>query len=270
MLQRLGINNRIDLILFLSLALLVAVSPLGNEATHPFVLGIYRTLLLVLTIVAAWRTRQYRLPQISIHFLIGAGIVLFAMYASVMLRPGSHFEGVYNFYQNALFLAAFISLASFNRTRAISWKNATLVAVVLIDVVYVFAAWLKGVRPLQGPFVNPNYFASYLLVGFSVCTAAAFFSRNRRTQLTAGAAGLLLLYGIGQDIFPRAFLSLLALVAVALFRTARHYRVAWWRIATVGMLIAVISIAAKSSRQFENFSIAGSTTSTTTNALKYG
>src|SRR4051812_21049373 len=106
MLQRLGIHSRLDLIVFLSLALLVAISPLGNEATHPIVLGIYRTLLLILTIVAAWRTRRYGLPQVAIPFLGAAGLVLFAMLASVMLRSGSHFEGIYNFYQNALFFAA--------------------------------------------------------------------------------------------------------------------------------------------------------------------
>jgi len=245
MFQRLGINNRLDLILFLSLALLVAVAPLGNEATHPLVLGIYRTLLLVLTIGTAWRAQQYRLPQISILFLSAAGVVLFAMYASVMLRlPGSHFEGIYNFYQNALFLAAFIGLARFNLTRTSSWKNAILVVVVAIDLIYVLAARLQGVRPFQGPFVNPNYFASYLVVGFSICAAAALFSRSRRTQLTAGAAGLVLLYGIGQTSSRGAFLSVLALLAIALFRAAQQYRIAWWRIAVVAILIAVIAIAA--------------------------
>jgi tetratricopeptide (TPR) repeat protein len=37
------------------------------------------------------------------------------------------------------------------------------------------------------------------------------------------------------------------LVAVALFRTAQQYRIAWWRVAIIGILIAVISTAANPS-----------------------
>src|SRR5205085_4096776 len=98
MLQRLGIDTRLDLVIFISLALLVATAPLGHEATHPIVLATYRTLLLLMTLAAARRTHEQKLPPISMLFLSLSGAVLFTMAASVALRPGSHFEGIYNFY----------------------------------------------------------------------------------------------------------------------------------------------------------------------------
>ena len=114
MLKRLGIESGLDGVLFLSLIILVAVSPLGNEATHPIILGIYRTLLFVIIAASAFRMRREELPQVSFLFLGSLALVLLAMYASVVLRPGAHFEGIYLFYENALFLTAFVALASFN------------------------------------------------------------------------------------------------------------------------------------------------------------
>jgi tetratricopeptide (TPR) repeat protein len=119
--------------------------------------------------------------------------------------------------------------------------------VVVIGLVYLLAAWLQSIRPLHGPFVNPNYFASFLLVGVAVCTAGVLFSQAITARIAAALAGLTLLYGIGQTSSRGAFVSLLVLLAVALFRTARRYRIAWWRIAIVGILIAVISTAANPS-----------------------
>jgi len=247
MLKRLGIENSLDGVLFLSVVLLVAISPLGNEATHPIVLGIYRTLLLLIIVASAIRTRQYDLPQVCFLFLGAVALVLLAMYGSVVLRPDSHFEGVYTFYENALFLVAFISLASFHRTRTTQWKSAILGLVVFIELVHLAAAWTRSARPLMGTFVNPNYFASYLLVGFSICVAGVLFARTLTPRIGAVAAGLILLYGIGQTSSRGAFLSVVALLAVALFRAAKQHRVAWWRIAVVGILLVVIVAAANPS-----------------------
>src|SRR5438045_9792575 len=113
MLKRLDVESRLDLAIFLSLILLVAISPLGNEATHPIVLGSYRTLLLILILASIFRARQFQLPQISFLFMGAAGLGVLAMYASAVLRTGSHFEGVANFYRDALFMAAFIGVFIF-------------------------------------------------------------------------------------------------------------------------------------------------------------
>jgi len=241
MLKRLGIESRLDLTIFLSLILLVAVAPLGSEATNPIILGIYRTLLLFITVAAAVRTRPYRLLQVCYLFLGAAAVVVIAMYASVVLRSGSHFDGIYNFYQNALFLAAFISLASFHRTRTPQWKGAILGLVVLVNLGHLSAAWMLGDRPLRGPFVNPNYFASYLVVGFAICAAVVLFGKRTLLRIAGAGAGLILFYGIGQTSSRGAFISVLALLSVALFRMARQHRIAWWKIACIGIAIVVIA-----------------------------
>ena len=110
MLRRLGIENRVELSAFASLALLVAISPLGREATHPVVLGLTRTFLMAIiiaTIIQTTGTAQ----RICGFFLGAAAAIVTAMLASVLFQAGSHFEGTYVFYQNVLFLAAFVSLA---------------------------------------------------------------------------------------------------------------------------------------------------------------
>lgn len=249
MLKLMGVENRLDLAIWISLALLVAIAPLGNEATHPLVLGLYRTLLLFLTFSTAFRTRQSGLLPVCYYFLSAIALVLAGMYGSVVLRSGSHFEGVYIFYQNALFLAAFLALASFNRTRTPEWKNAVLGIVVVIDLVYLAAAWFVRVKgtPLEGTFVNPNYFASYLVVGFAVCTAAVLSARSLPTKIAASAAGLVLFYGIGQTSSRGAFLSVVALLAFSLFRSARRRRIPILGIALASTLIVVIAFAANPS-----------------------
>jgi O-antigen ligase len=247
MLKRWGIENSLDGVIFLSLILLVAITPLGSEATHPIVLGLYRTLLFLILVVSAIRTRQYDLPQVCYLFLGASTVVLLAMYGSAVLRPVAHFEGVYVFYKNALFLAAFVSLASFHRTRSASWKNAVLALVVVIDLVYLAAAWIMtritGIQPLIGPFVNPNYFASFLVVGFAVCVAGSLYVKAISVRIAAAAAGLILFIGIGQTSSRAAFLSVLAVLSVAFYRTAKLHKIAIWRIAVIAILIAVIAAA---------------------------
>src|SRR3954471_14138657 len=114
MFKRLGMESSLDVVIFLSLILLVGIAPLGNEATHPIVLGLYSTLLILILVASTIRTHQYGLPQVCYLFLGAAAIVFAGMYASVVLRPGDHFEGIYVFYQNALFFAAFVGLASYH------------------------------------------------------------------------------------------------------------------------------------------------------------
>src|SRR5712671_782794 len=244
MLRKLGVENRLDLFILISLFLLVAITPLGKEATNPIVMGLYRSLLIFMTITTAVRTRQFALPQISFAFLGLTAIVVVGMYASVVLRSGSHFDGVYNFYQNALFLAAFIGLASYQRTRTPGWKGTILGYIVVVDLEYLLAAWIHGTLPLLGPFVNPNYFASFLLVGFAICVVGALFARDTRVRVAAAIAGLLLLYGIGQTASRGVFLSVLVVLAVSLFRAAREYRIPWMRVALIGALLVVLTAAA--------------------------
>ena len=83
MLERLGIKGRHELVVFLSLILLVALAPTGKEASHPLVLGIYRTLIIVIVGCYAWSDRS-RLPRLSPLFL-GGVMALGTIMSSVVL-----------------------------------------------------------------------------------------------------------------------------------------------------------------------------------------
>jgi O-antigen ligase/Tfp pilus assembly protein PilF len=239
--QRLGIENGLDLAVFLCLVLLVAISPLGREATHPITLGLTRTLLLTIIVTALIKTTRSA-QRICPYFLGCAGALIAVMAASVLMRTGSHFEGEYVLYENALFLTAFILLAHVSRSKPAAWKNAILSVVVLVDVAYLVAAIALRQKPLLGPFVNPNYFASFLLAGLAVCTTAVFFGESSRVRMSAAAAGAFLYYGIGQTSSRGATLAAMALVSLALFRAARRRRLPMLPIA--GALAALCAVTA--------------------------
>src|SRR4051812_39031913 len=97
MISRLGIENRVDAVVLVSLVLLVAITPLGSEATRPLVLGSYRTLLVLISLLTAVRLRQFDIPKVSLKFLSACALVVFGMLGSALLRPGSHFDGLYTF-----------------------------------------------------------------------------------------------------------------------------------------------------------------------------
>ena len=126
MLERLGIRDRYELAVFACLLLLVAVTPLGKESSHPIVFGISRTLLLFIIVsYTAWTDRS-RLPRISTAFLGGAIGLIAIMLVSLLQWQGSLFESFYLFYENVLFIAAFIALAHSATGRSSAWKHAIL------------------------------------------------------------------------------------------------------------------------------------------------
>src|SRR5580704_12105974 len=104
MLKAPGIENRADLALLASIIILVAVTPLGHEATHPFV-GL-------------------------------CGLVLCLMLVSVRWNPGSQFDGLYRWYQQLLFGGAFLAMTQLNCHRTMHWKRTILWSVVTIDLMY--------------------------------------------------------------------------------------------------------------------------------------
>src|SRR5262245_36230013 len=111
MLSRLGIVSRSDLIVFLSILALVGVTPLGSEATHPVVMAVYRTLLLGLLVHYVIKMKESSPTRLSRYFVGSVVAVAAAMLASMALRPGSHFEGMYAFYEKTLFFLSLIALA---------------------------------------------------------------------------------------------------------------------------------------------------------------
>jgi O-antigen ligase len=243
MLERLGIRDRRELAVWFSLVLLVALTPAGKESTQPLVLALYRTLLLGLIIAyIAWTDRS-KLRRLSPLF-IGAVVLLMGVMAmSVWLWDGSSFEGWYVFYENILFITAFIILAHGNAGRPAQWKFGILASVVLIDVGYIAGALLIGKRPLIGPFVNPNYLASFVLPGIAVCAAVVYLSSSIRLRLAAGGAGLFLYFGIGQTASRGATLAGLALLGLGAFRAARRRGVSLVYMAAAAALLITITLS---------------------------
>ena len=243
MLERFGIRDRQELVTFLCLILLVVLTPVGKEASQPVVLGIYRSLLVIIIACYAWRKDRSSLPRLSSGLLAGLIAVVVAMLISMLRWPGSLYESWYVFYENVLFMGAFVALAHGAIGRPARWKNAILGAVVLIDVGYIAGALIIGKRPLLGPFVNANYLASFVLPGLAICVATLLFSSSMRLRLAAAGAGLFLYYGIGQTSSRGAIVSAGAILAVAGFRMARRRSLPLVRIALAGSLIILLTLA---------------------------
>jgi O-antigen ligase len=244
MLESLGIANRRELLVFACLILLVAVTPLGNEGTHPTILFIHRTLLLgIVAAYAAW-TNRAKLQRLCPYFIGVLALIFGIMLVSVIQWPGSLFEGFFAYYTNLFFIAAFIALAHAGAARPARWKLAVLVAVVLINIGYLGAALSIPSPVLQGTFVNPNYLASFLLPGLAVCIAFLFHGSSLVYRAAAAVAALFLFYGITQTSSRGATLAGLALLGLAGFRTARRYQVSWIRIGVAAGLAASLLLGA--------------------------
>ena len=157
--------------------LLVAISPLGSEGTHPAVFFAYRTLLFAITVLCAIEVYQRKTLDVHPKFILAAMFLVFLMWISFQVNPGSKFDGRYAWYQLVLFGMAFLALAALNRDRPLRWKQVILGSIVTIDLIYLFVGLIPGQRPAAGSFVNANYFASFLLAGYSI-SLAAFLSQG--------------------------------------------------------------------------------------------
>jgi O-antigen ligase len=240
MLQRLGIKDRRDLAVLAGLILLVAITPLGSEGTHPAVLLIYRSLLIaIVAMYAAWTDRS-KLPRLCPYFA-GTLVALTGItILSIVRWSGSLFEGAYNFYANVLFVAAFVALAHAGTGRATQWKNTVLTSVVLINIAYLISAIAIGGTVLQGPFVNPNYFASFLIPGLAICAATVLARVPMIWRGAAAAAGLFLFYGIGRTASRGATLAALGMLSLAVLRVALRFGVSRIRIVVVTILLLTL------------------------------
>jgi O-antigen ligase len=248
MLERLGIKadikDRWELALVgLSLAL-VAVTPLGKEASAAWALGAYRTILVAILVVYAFAPARILLPRVSPYYLSGVAAVLGVLFLSVVTIEGSRFEAFYAFYEKGLFIAVFLSLAHFSLTRSIQSRNAVLAGVVAISAIYVIAALASAQQPLLGPFVNPNYFASFLLPGVAICAVTALSNAASRTRLVAASAGIFLYFGIIRTASRGATLAGLAMLCLCAVRAARRQNISGRRLLIACALIGAITLAA--------------------------
>jgi O-antigen ligase len=243
MLERFGIADRREMAVLACLILLVAITPLGREATHPVVLFVYRTLLLaIVAAYVAWTDRS-KLQRLCPYFLGAVAAIAGIMILSIVRWNGSYAEGFYRFYETILFIAAFLALAHAGTARPVAWKHTVLAMVVLINVSYLAAALASGSAILKGPFVNPNYLASFLLPGLAICVAVVLSGASLALRAAAAAAGVFLFFGIGQTSSRGATLSALALLGLAGFRAARRYGLSWTRIAAAAILLVTVTVA---------------------------
>lgn len=247
LLARIGVANRRELVTLLCLVALVAVSPAGREATQPLLLFVYRSLLLVILALYLASPERPRLRRVCPYF---AGAVLAAlslMTLSLTGWPASLVEGSFALYENLLFAGAFLALAHASPARSSRWRQVVLASVVVITAAWMAGAMLTGSRPLTGPFVNPNYFASFVLPALGVCAAVAAFGKSLAARLTCVGAGVFLYVGILMTTSRGATLAGGALLGLALIRAARHRSVSWRRIglgSAAALAAAAIAITA--------------------------
>jgi len=216
-------------------AALVAISGLGREAVHPLVLFLHRTLLFAIILWCARDLYRQRSFTVSPVFLGLSGFTCLLMMS--FLKNASTDEGFYTWYQFVLFALMFVSLAAWSRNQPAAWKQRLLWIVVGIQSLYVIAALVLEKRPIRGGFINPNYFASFLLAGLSIGIAMTALETGRLKRAIGLVASVLFFYGITQASSRGATLAALAIAAVAILHFATRLSVS--RTAAVAILGAL-------------------------------
>jgi len=228
--------------LTLLLAALVAISAMGREASHPAVFFLYRSLVFAIVIKCVRDLQRNRSLSISPAFAGAAALASILMLS--FLRNASTAEGFYFWYEFVLFGVMFVVLASNARHQSPEWKRRLLWIVAAIQAAYVLGALLLKARPITAGFVNPNYFASFLLVGLSICLAMALFQSSKPQRFYGFAGALLFYYGITQAWSRGAAIAAVLITIIALARYARRIQVSRATIAVVaGALITAGAIA---------------------------
>src|ERR1051326_2032314 len=146
MLKAFGVHHRFELLLFIAIVALVAITPAGREATSPAVFWLYRLLLVAITFGSIAILENKREPDICPIYISLCGLTLLLILGSILWNPGSRFNGFYHWYQYLLFGAAFLSMAAMHRERNAHWKRALLGAVVAVSVTYVAVTLPIGAR----------------------------------------------------------------------------------------------------------------------------
>ena len=202
-------------------ALLVDITPMGRESTAPLVFFLYRTILFGIAFLSMARLRSRPARDFPRTTYLALFALTNLLLVSFLLNPGSRFNGFYRWYQHVLFILAFVALARVAVLEPLAWKASILVAVVGVDILHLVAALAEDSRPTKGPFVNPNYFASYLLVGFAASMAGAVFHPRARWRLASLASATFLFYGI-IETWSRGTSLVAALIVVLLFWKLRR------------------------------------------------
>ncbi len=236
------IDPYIDRLMLAGLGVLVAIVPLGREATEPASFLLYRFVLFGLVIVSLWGFRKRReAPDFSRAFYLMIGALLALMAVSVWASPGRNVNGATVWYEHAVFALFFVAMARFGARWSTQWKGRLLVAIIGATLAHFMLALLSGTRPLRGSFFNENHLASYLLVGFAAAVAVAAWHTRISWRLAAGPSALLLFYGITETLSRGATLAAIGVGALTLWTLPRRAALVGAAIITAGVILMAAS-----------------------------
>jgi O-antigen ligase len=240
MLTRFGIQTRLQFAIAVCVISLVLVTTLGGSGGATPVFFIYRTLLLVITIlcIAACRNEELRIAPV---LLAAVTIALALMLVSMLRIFGSHFEGFYLWYRHAFFIAAFLGLAWYSRSQPFRWKATILGAVIVLNVMHLVPDLVRYNQPFAGFSTNNvNYFGTFLLTGLAATMSVAVFGFPSRIRIAAAGAAALIFFGITQTWSRGATLAAGLMLATCAVRAGRRIPPRVWLVTAVLGLIVVI------------------------------
>jgi O-antigen ligase len=159
------------------------------------------------------------------------------------VRNPSTFEGFYAWYQFFLFAVLFVFFAAYTRSQPVLWKYRLLRAVAAIQATYLLVGFLSRRRPITAGFVNPDYFGSFLLVGFSICVSLALFRSNRAERLVGFLGAFFFYYGITQTWSRGATVAAFLIATLAIVRCARQASISLLATATILAVLLVVGAA---------------------------
>src|SRR5262245_19880424 len=226
----------VNLTITLAVVFIIIITTLGGSGGAPWAFFAYRTLLVGIAVLTAVRTRRsdFRVCRV---FLACTAILFLLMLMSVLRIPGSHFEAFYLWFKYAFFASALIGLAHYARYQSARWRGFVLATIVAVGLVHLLPDLIRN-RPLVIGFSsnNPNYFATFLLIGLAVCIAAAAFGLELKWRVAAAISGAVVLLGIVKTSSRGATLAAAAMIVVAAIRARGRIPRQVWLVIGLGCL----------------------------------
>ena len=232
----------------LAVVLLVFITPFGSESTAGWAIFVHRALLFAISgmCLVGLRDRETRDFGVGLYAL--ASLSLLIMFLAVWSSNRNLFDGFHRWYHHVLFALFFLTIARFCRTQSMRWKSGVLASMTCVMVGHLVWSVITEITPLSGPFVNPNYFGSYLLVGFSISFATAARHLAIRWRIAGALSATFLLYGITQTLSRGALVAALGVMVLALYKMNRRLQLA----AAIGLIILLAGFSPQLINKFSD------------------
>ena len=232
----------------IGLVLLVFITPFGSESTAGWAIFVHRTLLIVIAGMCLVGLRNRETLDFGIGIYALASLSLLIMFLAVWSSNRNLFDGFHRWYHHVLFALFFVAFARFCGTQSMRWKSGVLASVTVVMIGHLVGSALTEITPLSGPFVNPNYFGSYLLVGFSISLATAARHPSIRWRAAGALSAMFLLYGVTQTLSRGALVAALGVTVLALYKMSRRLQLA----ATIGLIILLAGFSPQLINKFSD------------------